>query len=239
MTDSREGFPNHLYRNKHEGTFSEVAAMAGLANVNTDEKGVSMDCVWAEYDNDGWPYRYVANITTAEYLQEGNKLWHNNGLGPDGHITFTDIALETGNTRDALGARVTVVTAASRQMRENNGGKCCAGQSDPRLHFGLGPEDRVKLLEVRWPDGRLQHVENVRADQLLTVRQDPAQYASQLALQQPAAKAWQKPKPSSECAAPKLAPGELEKLLTEMEAALRGSFGGYLLASSWWRRNPL
>jgi hypothetical protein len=387
--------PDQLFLNHKNGTFTNVTATA----IGFDtKKGMNVD--FGDMDNDGWLDLYVANITTAEYLQEGNMLWHNNGIGPDGHLTFTDIALETGTydggwgwgakffdydhdgdldliavngfisagpgnywydlaswtvkgqdvadaknwptigdrsfsgyektrfwqnngnyafreraaelgldstrdgrgvvifdydndgdldvfvanqdnaphlyrnnllkgpphstagrkssapapaahwlmvklvsdprtgiNRDALGTRLTLVTAGGRQIREHNGGKCYSGQSDPRVHFGLGKDDRVKLLEVRWPDGGLQYIENVPADQLLTVRQDPAQYATRLALSQPAPKAWQRPKAASaDHALPKLSAAELDKMLTEMETRLRQSLAGYKLASSYRSR---
>jgi hypothetical protein len=79
-------------------------------------------------------------------------------------------------------------------------------------------------------------LENVAADQFLTIRQDPAQYASQIALQPSAARPWQKPKTQTEPAVPKLSPDELEKLLSEMEATLRKSLDGYKIASSYRAR---
>ncbi len=38
-----------------------------------------------------------------------------------------------------------------------------------RLHFGLGPHDRVDRIEVRWIDGRVDVLENVHVDQLLLI----------------------------------------------------------------------
>ena len=53
-TNSGEGSPNALYRNKHDGTFEDVAAALGVADVNRAETGVSMGAVWGDYDNDGY-----------------------------------------------------------------------------------------------------------------------------------------------------------------------------------------
>ena len=82
----------------------------------------------------------------------------------------------------------------------------------------------------------MQYLEDVPVDQILSIRQAPAQYASQVAIQPSAAKAWQKPKAQSERAAPKITPEELDKLLTEIETALRQSFGAYKLASHYRSR---
>jgi hypothetical protein len=43
--------------------------------------------------------------------------------------------------------------------------------SDKRVHFGLGPEKAIWSLEIRWPSGIIQRLKNVRADQILTVRE--------------------------------------------------------------------
>jgi hypothetical protein len=40
-------------------------------------------------------------------------------------------------------------------------------QADPRLHFGLGKVDVVDAVEIRWPDGSVEKLENVKANQTL------------------------------------------------------------------------
>jgi hypothetical protein len=53
VTDSAEGSLNRLYRNNHDGTFTDVAAAAGVADVNRPGTGVSMGSIWGDVDNDG------------------------------------------------------------------------------------------------------------------------------------------------------------------------------------------
>ena len=53
FTNSRFGAPNALYRNQGNGTFADVAASVGLADLNRPGEGVSMGSVWGDYDNDG------------------------------------------------------------------------------------------------------------------------------------------------------------------------------------------
>ena len=54
VTNSRIGSLNHLYRNNHDGTFTDVAQQMGVADVNQPGTGVSMGAVWGDYDNDGY-----------------------------------------------------------------------------------------------------------------------------------------------------------------------------------------
>jgi hypothetical protein len=78
--------PSHaaLFRNNHDGTFTDVTARAGVAN---DRWGVGV--VVADYDNDGWPDIYVTNVGK-------NRLYHNNHDG-----TFTDVAEKAGVALDS------------------------------------------------------------------------------------------------------------------------------------------
>jgi hypothetical protein len=71
---ANEAPTNHLYRNNHDGTFTDVTQKAGLAHTGWGQ-GV---CV-GDYDNDGFEDLYVT------YYGK-NVLYHNNGDG-----TFTDV----------------------------------------------------------------------------------------------------------------------------------------------------
>ena len=54
VTNSGEGSKNALYRNMGDGTFKDVAAELGIADVNQNGSGVSMGAVWGDFDNDGY-----------------------------------------------------------------------------------------------------------------------------------------------------------------------------------------
>jgi enediyne biosynthesis protein E4 len=66
FTNSRFGDPNALYRNRGDGSFEDVAASAGLADLNRAGEGVSMGSIWGDIDNDGredllvYRYGYLA-----------------------------------------------------------------------------------------------------------------------------------------------------------------------------------
>ncbi len=202
-----------LWRNDGGHLFSERAAELGI-DTNRDGRGV----VCFDYDNDGDLDLFIAN------QGQPPNLYRNNGA-PNRHWLM--VALEadpaTGVNRDAIGTRVTLVTAAGRQIRERDGGNGYCGQSDPRLHFGLGGDDRVQLLEVRWPDGGLQYLENIPADRLITVRQNRSTYATQLAIAVGPPKPWSGGTASARTAAdlPPADPEQVERFLGELEERLR------------------
>jgi hypothetical protein len=80
---SGKSAPPHaaLFHNNHDGTFTDVAARAGVTN---DRWGFGVAV--GDYDNDGWPDLYVSNFGK-------NRLYHNNHDG-----TFTDVAEKAGVT---------------------------------------------------------------------------------------------------------------------------------------------
>src|ERR1044071_205758 len=54
VTNSGEGSKNALFKNNHDGSFTDVAGELGIADVNQAGTGVSMGAVWGDYDNDGY-----------------------------------------------------------------------------------------------------------------------------------------------------------------------------------------
>ena len=74
----------------------------------------------------------------------------------------------------AIGARATIKTGSTTQMREVKSGSSYQSQNDLRLHFGLGSYKRIDELTIRWTDGHLQILKNIPANQVLTVEENPS-----------------------------------------------------------------
>ena len=74
--------------------------------------------------------------------------------------------------RDALGAIVKATFGTSTQIRERQSGGSYLSAHDPRLHFGLGAAEQVDL-EIHWPDGQIQLLLAVAANQILRAGQPP------------------------------------------------------------------
>ena len=54
-------------------------------------------------------------------------------------------------------------------MREVKSGSSYLGQNDLRVHFGLGDATRVERIDMRWPDGQVETIRDIPADQIVTV----------------------------------------------------------------------
>lgn len=95
VVNSGEGSRNALYRNKGDGTFEDVAAQVGLADLNRAGTGVSMGAVWGDYDNDGFEDLFL-------YKWGKPELFHNDGGEGFSRVTETAIRLPWMNANTAV-----------------------------------------------------------------------------------------------------------------------------------------
>jgi hypothetical protein len=286
---ANDSFPQQLFRNNHNGTFSEVAVTLGIGYNDDGETFAGMGTDFADYDNDGWPDIFVNSLANQRYALfhndkgrafsyvsqtsgiAGVSLLHSGwGAGfadfdndgwkdlfvAQGHVldnieltqpsvryrepllmlrnnrgrfenvsgssgspfqiplaargaAFGDLnndglvdvvitcndgpsmlllnaataanhwltvnTMGTLSNRDGIGARIRIV---SESGVEQYGYVSTAGSylssSDKRVHFGLGRDRKVRLLEIEWPRGVVQKLENIDADQVLNVRESAA-----------------------------------------------------------------
>ena len=88
---------------------------------------------------------------------------------------WLELKLEgTRSNRDAVGARVKVVSRGGVQYGHVSSAAGYASSSAGPLHFGLGPDPAAELIEVQWPSGSVQQVKSSPADRVLTIREVPA-----------------------------------------------------------------
>jgi hypothetical protein len=149
-----------LAANDGRGNFVDVAQRSGSY---FREKHVGRGSTYADYDNDGDVDLLVVNLNAPAILLR------NDGGNKNNWLT---VALKLSNEKtDAIGARVTVLNDGRRQVRDVVGVMGYLSQGDLRAHFGLGSAKKVDVIEIRWPDGRVQKLTDVGANQILTVVQ--------------------------------------------------------------------
>jgi ASPIC/UnbV protein/VCBS repeat protein len=113
-----------------------------------------------DYDNDGRVDVVVGTV--------GGRLLLLRNTSKAGHW------LEVNVAPFSPGAVVTLVGRdGTRQVREVQAGSSYLSSEDPRIHFGLGPATSARELVVRYPDGTVKRLRNVRADRILTVSKAP------------------------------------------------------------------
>ncbi len=77
----------------------------------------------------------------------------------------------TKSNRSAIGARIALTAGQQTQTREVQSGSSYLAQNDLRAHFGLGRAERAERLEIRWPSGLKESIENLAANQIVTIRE--------------------------------------------------------------------
>ncbi len=77
----------------------------------------------------------------------------------------------TKTNRDGIGARIRLTAGGRTFVDQVTSGSSYLTQHDMRVHFGLGASTKVDRLEITWPDGRVDAMENLPANHVITVRE--------------------------------------------------------------------
>jgi enediyne biosynthesis protein E4 len=112
---------------------------------------------FGDINNDGWTDVVSTALGSSPQVyinKKGNQHW----------LTIT--LRGTRSNRDGFGARVQV----NGQTRFATSAGSYLSASDKRLHFGLGPAESAKV-EVFWPSGIHQTMNDVHCDQFIEVRE--------------------------------------------------------------------
>ncbi|MCP4646677.1 MAG: hypothetical protein GY852_02935, partial [bacterium] len=78
----------------------------------------------------------------------------------------------TESNRDAIGALVKISAGEIKQVGVRRSTTGYLSQNDPRIHFGIGDAATVEFVEVKWPSGKIQQLENLEANQILTITEE-------------------------------------------------------------------
>ena len=152
---------NRVFRNLGDGTFRDVTPECGA---DFQQVGLHRGAAFGDLDDDG---RIDAVVTR---LNEPVEVFLNR-TEPPGHYLLVRL-VGTRSNRDGLGATLRLTLGSGRSLaRHATTAVGYGGSSDKRVHFGLGSESRVERLDVTWPSGRVQVLENAGVDRILEVRE--------------------------------------------------------------------
>jgi hypothetical protein len=149
-----------LYRNLQNGRFADVTEQAGGAVIKPLP---ARGCAFGDYDNDGRmdilinPVNAVPELLRAESVNQNN--W----------IKIKTVG--TKSNRNGIGARIKCVTTDGSQIDEVRSGGSYYSQNDLRVHFGLGKNQKVISIDIHWPSGLVETLNNVAANQLVVVKE--------------------------------------------------------------------
>jgi len=151
--------PSVIFRNLGNGKFEELFDEAGPAML---EAHSSRGLAFGDFDNDGDLDVLIIN------LNEPPSLFRNDVTGTNHWLKVLLTGVQSN--RSAIGATVFATFGGKRQAKAVMAQSSYLSANDRRLHFGLG-EETAASLEIRWPNGGEEKIDNVAADQLVVIEE--------------------------------------------------------------------
>jgi enediyne biosynthesis protein E4 len=148
--------PTRVFMSNGNGTFTERAQQLGL-----DDTGQGRGIVCFDYDKDGDIDIFIANN------DQPPRLFRNDGGNTNNFINIKLNGLPP-NT-EGVGAKIIITASGKSQIRELRAGSNFVSQNPVYAHFGLGSSEVVEDIDIEWLDGSSTNLQDVAANQHLTV----------------------------------------------------------------------
>lgn len=153
--------PSTIFRNLGNGKFADISSTAGP---DFQKESAHRGVAFGDLDNDGRVDLVVS------VLNGPAKIFHNVSPGKNHWILLKLVG--TKSNRMGIGAQIKLTAKdGSMQWNEATTAVGYASSSDPRVHFGLGANSRVKEIEIHWPSGIKQVLRDLPVDQILTIQE--------------------------------------------------------------------
>ena len=166
---------NYAFRNNQDLTFANATGDWGLT-----QPTFSSGAAYADFDNDGDLDWVVSNINDSAFVYRNNLIQKNPQNAHFLRVKF----IGQGQNPAGLGAMLTLRYGKNQQqVYEHTPYRGYMSSVEMAAHFGLGNATAVTELVVTWPSGKSQRLQNLPADQVLTLRQADA--AENIPLQGP------------------------------------------------------
>lgn len=154
------GQEDQVFENIGNGKFKDVSTELGKYFM---KKLVGRGACFGDYDNDGDIDGYVVTLNGRGSFLRNNKGNENNWLS----IRL----IGTKSNSDGVGARMRLMIGDKVYTSQKRSATGYQSQNDPRMHFGLAKDSIINKIEIKWPSGKLQVIENVKVNQILTVKE--------------------------------------------------------------------
>jgi hypothetical protein len=158
--------PPHVFRNLGGGKF--VEATQSLGSVFASPK-VGRAAAYADIDNDGALDVLMTTNGGRAYL------FHNEGVS---NHSLRIKLVGTKSNRDGIGAVITVNSGGEKQWKMVRSGSSYLSQSELVATFGLGQGVQADTIEIQWPSGQTDKLNNIAVGQTVTVEEGKGIVAS-------------------------------------------------------------
>jgi len=152
------GQEDQLFENIGDGKFKDVSTESGKYFM---QKLVGRGACFGDYDNDGDIDAYIVNLNDRGAFLRNNKGNTNNWI----ILNLTG----TKSNRDGIGAKIKLSAGGKVYVTQKKSTTGYLSQNDPRVHFGLAKNEMVDKIEIKWPSGKNQVLENIKVNQILQV----------------------------------------------------------------------
>jgi enediyne biosynthesis protein E4 len=146
-----------LFRNTGGGKFEPVTGVFTQALV-------ARGAAYGDFDGDGDPDVLVSSNNGPAHL------YRNDG-GNQNHWLQLKL-VGTKSNRDGIGATVRVTSPQGKQTQTVHSGSSYCSSSDMAPIFGLGKDQTATLVEIDWPSGKHQKLDNVKSNQRLVITEN-------------------------------------------------------------------
>ena len=154
--------PNALFANMGDGTFTDISGASGA-----DDAGTGRGVAHGDFNGDGLIDLFVVNMGTRDGEPGAARLFINTTANDNNWLSVVVGGAE--NNRFGIGARVEVTAGGVTQVRAMGASQSHMSNSVVPLHFGLGNAETVDAIQVFWPSGRTQLIENVDINQQVVI----------------------------------------------------------------------
>jgi len=158
--------PPHLFHNLGDGKFKEVTTSTG-ASFATPR--VARGAAYGDINNDG-----ALDLLLAT---NGGPAALFRNTGTKNHSLRIKL-IGTKSNRDGIGAVVRVSAGSDAQSQMLRSGSSYLSSNELILTFGLGAHTQADSIDIRWPSGQSDHLTNVAADQVLTIKENQGAIAA-------------------------------------------------------------
>ncbi len=155
--------PNYLFKNRKNLEFEDVGEEWGIT-----DPSFSNGCAYADFDNDGDLDLVTNNLNDVAFIYENTTLAKNRNK----HHFLQLVLRDTAPNRNAIGATIQVKTSqgvVSQVVQRTRGFMSSVGSV---WTLGLGSDSIIENVEVAWPDGQIQRLVAVAADQRLVIEKN-------------------------------------------------------------------
>jgi hypothetical protein len=153
-------YPPAVFVNNQDGTFLELTPQSGTNKVAMSQ----VNAIASDFDNNGLMDFFTIGVTGTPHLFMNTTKTKNHWL---------EVKLVgTTSNKDGVGTHLVASVAGVNLLRQVVNGGGFLGNHTLVQHFGLGTATQVDTLTITWPDGKVQTMTNIPANQKITVTEN-------------------------------------------------------------------